>query len=86
MKVYTRISVSDAIEIMKRLVFQYQNVIPKAHFVIELLDIVLKNSLMSFVKELKKKCVHDKKNSNGLLFFKDSLTMGLESWKEKKRH
>ena len=48
---YTNIPVLDAIEIMKILVFQYQNVISNAHFIIELLDIVLKNSLMSFDKE-----------------------------------
>ena len=36
---------------MKKLVFQFQNVIPNAHFVIELLEIVLKNSLMTFDKE-----------------------------------
>ena len=50
-RLYTNIPVSDAIEIMKKLVFQFQNVIPNAHFVIELLDIVLKNSLMTFDKE-----------------------------------
>ena len=42
---------NDAIEMMKRLVFQFQNVISNAHFVIELLEIVLKNSLMTFDKE-----------------------------------
>ena len=48
---YTNIPVSDAIEMMKKLVFQFQNVISNAHFVIELLEIVLKNSLMTFDKE-----------------------------------
>ena len=48
---YTNIPVLDAIEMIKRLVFQYQNVISNAHFIIELLDIVLKNSLMTFDKE-----------------------------------
>ena len=48
---YTNIPVSDAIEMIKRLVFLYQNVIQNTHFIIELLDIVLKNSLMSFDKE-----------------------------------
>ena len=48
---YTNIPVNDAIEMMKRLVFQFQNVISNAHFVIELLEIVLKNSLMTFDKE-----------------------------------
>ena len=36
---------------MKKMVFQFQNVISNAHFVIELLEIVLKNSLMTFDKE-----------------------------------
>ena len=36
---------------MKKLVFQFQNVIPNAHFVIDLLELVLKNSLMTFDKE-----------------------------------
>ena len=48
---YTNIPVLDAIEIMKRLVFQFQNVISNAHFIMELLDIVLKNSLMTFDRE-----------------------------------
>ena len=46
----------DAIEHMKKLVFQFQNVIPNAHFVIELLEIVLKNSLMTFDKEYFQQC------------------------------
>ena len=33
---------------MKKLVLQFQNVISNAHFVIEILDIFLKNSLMTF--------------------------------------
>ena len=49
---YTNILVNDAIEMMKRLVFQFQNVISNAHFVIELLEIVLKNSLMAFDKKI----------------------------------
>ena len=48
---YTNIPVNDAIEMMKRLVFQFQNVISNAHFVIELLEIVLKKNLMTFDKE-----------------------------------
>ena len=50
-ELYTNIPVLDAIEIMKKLVFQFQNVIPNVHFVIESLNIVLKNSLVSFDKE-----------------------------------
>ena len=34
---YTNILVLNAIEIMKKIVFQFQNFIPNAHFVIELL-------------------------------------------------
>ena len=48
---YTNIPVTDAIEMMKKLVFQFQNVIQNAHFVIDLLELVLKNSLMTFDKE-----------------------------------
>ena len=48
---YTNIPVDDAIEMMKKLVFQFQNVIQNAHFVIEPLEIVLKNSLLIFDKE-----------------------------------
>ena len=46
--IYTNIPVLDAIEMMKKLVLQFQNVISNAHFVIEILDIFLKNSLMTF--------------------------------------
>ena len=42
---------NDAIEMMKRLVFQFQNVISNAQFVVELLEIVLKNSLMTLDNE-----------------------------------
>ena len=37
---YTNIPVLDAKEMMKKLVFLFQNVIPNAHFITELLDIV----------------------------------------------
>ena len=43
--------VLDAIEMMKRLVFQFQNVISNAHFIIELLDIVFISSLVTFERE-----------------------------------
>ena len=33
---------------MKELVNEYQDVIPNANFIVELLQIILKNSLMSF--------------------------------------
>ena len=38
----------DAIDSIKQLVWEYQNVIPNAEFIIELLELILKNSLMSF--------------------------------------
>ena len=41
---YMNIPVLDANEMMKKLVTQFQNVIPNAHFVIELLGIVLKTA------------------------------------------
>ena len=48
---YTKIPVNDAIELMKKMVFQFQYVISNEYFVIELLEILLKNSLMTFDKE-----------------------------------
>ena len=38
----------DAIKCIKELVEEYQEVIPNANFIVELLEIILKNSLMSF--------------------------------------
>ena len=45
---YTNIPVDDAINSIKKLCFDFQTVIPNAHFVIELLDFVLNSSLMVF--------------------------------------
>jgi len=45
---YTNIPVDDAINSIKKLCFDFQNVIPNAHFIIELLDLVLNSSLMVF--------------------------------------
>ena len=45
---YTNIPVDDAIKSIKQLCFDFQNVIPNAHFIIELLDLVLNSSLMTF--------------------------------------
>ena len=42
---YTNIPVNDAINSIRKLGFDYQNVIPKAYFIIELLDLVLNSSL-----------------------------------------
>ena len=38
---YSNISVKDALELLKRLFFKYQNVIPNAHLMIELIELVL---------------------------------------------
>ena len=45
---YTNIPVEDAIKCIKELVEEYRNVIPNANFIVELLEIVLHNSLMTF--------------------------------------
>ena len=45
---YTNIPVNDAINSIRKLCFDFQNVIPNAHFIIELLDLVLHSSLMVF--------------------------------------
>ena len=45
---YTNIPVQDAINAIKELVWKYGNVIPNAEFIVELLDVILKNSLMTF--------------------------------------
>ena len=49
---YSNISVTDALELMKRLFFKYQNIIPNAHLIIELMELVLKSALMKFQKVL----------------------------------
>ena len=48
---YTNISVKDVAELMKRLFFKYQNMIPNAHFILELMEIVLKGAVMKFQEE-----------------------------------
>ena len=45
---YTNIPVEDAINSIRKLCFDFQNIIPNAHFIIELLDLVLHSSLMVF--------------------------------------
>ena len=45
---YTNIPVEDAINCIRELVNEYRDVIPNANFIIRLLEIVLKNSLMTF--------------------------------------
>ena len=43
---YTNIPVQHAINLMKELVFEYKDVISNADYIIDLLEIVLENSLM----------------------------------------
>ena len=45
---YTNIPGEDAIKCIQEFVEEYQEVIPNANFIVELLEIILKNSLMSF--------------------------------------
>ena len=40
----------DALELLKRLFFKYQNVIPNAHLIIELMEVVLNSAIMKFQK------------------------------------
>ena len=47
-KLYTNISVKDAIKIIKELFFRYQNVIPNAHFILEL---VLNCAIIKFQED-----------------------------------
>ena len=49
---YSNISVKDALELMKRLFFKYENGIPSAHLIIELMDFVPNGAVMKFQKEI----------------------------------
>ena len=40
----------DALELLKRLFFKYQKVIPNAHLIIELMEVVLNSAIMKFQK------------------------------------
>ena len=44
----TNIPVTHAIELMKEIGFEYKDVISNAEFIIDLLELVLENSLMEF--------------------------------------
>ena len=48
---HSNISVKDALELMKRLFFKYQNLIPNAHLILELMELVLKSAVMKFQKD-----------------------------------
>ena len=45
---YTNSSVKDAIKLMKMLFFKHQNIIPNAHFIMELMELVLNSAVMKF--------------------------------------
>ena len=47
LKIYTLI-LEDAINSIKELVIEFSEVFPNAEFIVELLNIILKNSLMTF--------------------------------------
>ena len=47
---YSNISVKDAMELMRRLFFKYQNVIPNAHLIFELMELVFSCAIMKFQK------------------------------------
>ena len=49
--VYSNISVKDALELMRRLFFKDQNVIPNAHLILELLELVLSCGIIKFQKK-----------------------------------
>ena len=48
---YTNIPVEHAIELIKELVLEYNDVIANADFIIDLLELMLNNSLMEFHNE-----------------------------------
>ena len=51
LKIYSNISVKDAMEWMGRLFFKYQNVIPNAHLILELMEVVLSCVIIKFQKK-----------------------------------
>ena len=48
---YTNIPVDHAIELMKEIIYENKDIISNADFILDLLDVVLKNSLMQFREE-----------------------------------
>ena len=48
---YSNISVKDALELMKRLFYKYQNIVPNAQLIIELMELVLHSAIMKFHKD-----------------------------------
>ena len=52
---YSNISVKDALELIKKLLFKYQNIIPNAHLILELMELVLNSAVMKFQKDFFKK-------------------------------
>ena len=45
---YSNISAKDALERLKRQFFKYQNIIPNAHLIIELMELVLNSVVVKF--------------------------------------
>ena len=54
-KTDSNISVTDALVLMKRLFFKYQNIIPSPHLIIELMELVLKSAVMKIQKDFFKR-------------------------------
>ena len=46
---HTNIPVEDAIEFIIKLVEEYENVIPTANLILEILKVILKNSVMTLI-------------------------------------
>ena len=49
---YTNISVKDVLELLNRLFFKYQHIVPNALLIIELMELVLNSAVMKFQKDL----------------------------------
>ena len=79
---YKNIPVENVIEIMKELAFGCQNVIQNAHFIIALLDMVLKNRLMSFQKQYFMKNLKDDQKIKRL---SEALRINLKRRKSKNK-
>ena len=63
---FTNIPVDHAIELTKQMVFQNQDVLPNAHFIIDLLEVSLKYKLIEYLGELFIWCSYGYKYSSNL--------------------
>ena len=52
---YSNISVKVTMELMRRLFFKHQNVIPNVHLILELMELVLSCAVMTFQKSFSNK-------------------------------